>query len=87
MQNSVWATIIAVIIGGIVGSFCFPVIGTIIGACIGALVGGNDDGVEETNGSNWRGYETGSITKTKTWTVILVILLLAELYWLFIYNK
>ncbi len=84
MQNSVWATIIAVIIGGIVGSFCFPVIGTIIGACIGALVGGNDDGAEESDGSNWRYHETGSITKTKTWTVILGILLLAELYWLFL---
>ncbi len=83
MQNGIWATIIAAIIGGVVGSFILPPLGTIVGACLGALVGGDDEEEEESNGSNWKSFETGSIPKTITWTVILGALLIAEFYWLF----
>lgn len=83
IQNSIWLTIGCAVIGGIVGSFIVPPIGTILGACIGALVGGSDSDEEKSDGRNWKSFETGSLPKTITWTVIISLIFISELYWLF----
>ncbi|MDE6560361.1 MAG: DUF456 domain-containing protein [Muribaculaceae bacterium] len=84
IQNSIWLTIGCAVIGGIIGSFFLPPIGTILGVCIGALIGGSDNDEEESDGSDWNSFKTGSLSKTITWTVIISLAFLFELYWLFI---
>lgn len=79
-RNGFW---IGLIIGGILGAFFTP-IGMIIGAIIGAILGGGSSDDIDTHGEGWQEIKICSPAKQWITIVIAAILVLFEIYSIFI---